>query len=87
MILQLSFWTTFYLSNRWFPQVVGLPYMILQIFMTGSFIYFTFWLYKQHKPESLSKKWFRNMIAGSGGKSVEKAIEFYNEMEEFEKEI
>ncbi len=86
MILQLPFWTTFYLSDRWFPQDVGLPYIILQIFMTGSFIYFTFWLYTQHKPENLSKKWFRNMIAGSGGKSVEKALEFYKEMEEFEKE-
>lgn len=87
MILQLPFWTTFYLSNRWFPQDVGLPYIIFQISMTGSFIYLTYWLYKKHKPESLSKKWFRNLIAGSGGKSVEKAIEFYKEMEEFEKEI
>ena len=86
MVLQLPFWTTFYLSNRWFPQDVGLPYIILQIFITGSFIYLTYWLYKIHKPESLSKKWFRNMIAGSGGKSVERALEFYKEMEEFEKE-
>ena len=86
MILQFPFWTTFYLSDLWFPQEVGLPYIILQIAITGSFIYFTFWLYKQHKPENLSKKWFRNLIAGSGGKSVEKALEFYKEMEEFEKE-
>ena len=86
MILQLPFWTTFYLSNRWFPQDTGIGYLILQISITGSFIYLTYWLYKNHKPESLSKKWFRNLIAGSGGKSVEKAIEFYKEMEEFEKE-
>jgi len=85
MILQFPFWTTFYLSDRWFPQDIGLSYMIFQIAMTGSFIYFTFWLYKQHKPKNLHKKWFRNLIAGSGGKSVEKAIEFYREMEEFEK--
>ena len=86
MILQLPFWTTFYLSNRWFPQDIGLPYIIFQIVITGSFIYLTYWLYKIHKPENLSKKWFRNLIAGSGGKSVEKALEFYKEMEEFEKE-
>lgn len=86
MVLQFPFWTTFYLSNRWFPQDMGLSYIIFQIMLTSSFIYFTFWLYKQHKPENLHKKWFRNLIAGSGGKSVEKAIEFCREMEEFEKE-
>lgn len=86
MILQFPFWTTFYLSNRWFPQDMGLSYMIFQISITSSFIYLTYWLYKNHKPENLSKKWFRNLIAGSGGKSVAKAIEFYKEMEEFEKE-
>ena len=86
MILQIPFWTTFYLSNLWFPQEVGPVYMLFQVLMTGSFVFFTYWLYKQHKPESLNKKWFRNMIAGSGGKSVEKALEFYKEMEEFEKE-
>lgn len=86
MILQCPFWTTFYLSNSWFPQDVGLPYIFLQIAITGSFIYLTYWLYKNHKPENLNKKWFRNLIAGSGGKSVEKAIEFYKEIEEFEKE-
>lgn len=86
MILQIPFWTTFYLSNLWFPQEVGLGYILFQVLITGSFVFFTYWLYKQHKPESLNKKWFRNMIAGSGGKSVEKALEFYKEMEEFEKE-
>ena len=86
MCLQIPFFTTFYLSNNWFPQEIGLGYIIFQVVMTGSFIYFTYWLYKQHKPENLKKKWFRNLIAGSGGKSVEKALEFYKEMEAFEKE-
>lgn len=86
MILQLPFWTTFYLSDSWFPQEVGLPYIMFQVAFTGSFIYLTYWLYVNHKPENFNKKWFRNMIAGSGGKSVEKAIEFYREIEEFERE-
>ena len=86
MVLQFPFWTTFYLSDRWFPQDMGLSYIIFQIILTGSFIYFSYWLYKNHKPENLNKKWFRNLIAGSGGKFVEKALEFYKEMEEFEKE-
>ncbi len=86
MCLQFPFWTTFYLSDRWFPGDVGVPYIILQIMITGSFVYLSYWLYKNNKPENLSKKWYRNLLAGSGGKPVEKALEFYKEMEEFEKE-
>lgn len=86
MCLQFPFYTTFYLSNQWFPQEIGYGYITFQIFLTGSFTYFSYWLYKNHITENLSKKWFRNMIAGSGGKSVMKAIEFYKEMEEFKKE-
>jgi hypothetical protein len=74
------------LSNNWFPQDIGLAYIIFQIALTGSFVYLSYWLYKNSTPENLNKKWFRNLIAGSGGKSVEKALEFYKEMEEFEKE-
>ncbi len=86
MTLQFPFFTTFYLSSSWFPQDVGIGYIILQVLMTGSFVYFSYWLYKNTKPENLDKKWFRNMIAGSGGKSVLEAMAFYKEMEEFEKE-
>lgn len=86
MSLQFPFFTTFYLSNNWFPQEIGLAYIIFQITLTGSFVYLYYWLYKNSTPENLNKKWFRNLIAGSGGKSVEKALEFYKEMEEFEKE-
>ena len=85
MCLQFPFFTTFYLSDNWFPQDVTLPYIIFQIAITGSFVYLSYWLYKNSKPENLNKKWFRNLIAGSGGKSVEKAMEFYKEMEAFEK--
>lgn len=86
MCLQIPFYTTFYLSNKWFPHHVGPGYIILQITMTGSFIFLTYWLYKNHKPENLNKKWFRNLIAGSGGKSVMRAMEFYKEMEDFKKD-
>ena len=86
MCLQFPFYTTWYLSNSWFPQEVGFGYIIFQIFLTGSFIYLSYWLYKNHKPENIDKKWFRNMLAGSGGKSVIKAMEFYKEMEDFKRD-
>jgi len=83
MCLQFPFFTTFYLSNKWFPQEVGMGYIIFQLILTGSFTYLSYWLFKNHTIENLNKKWFRNMIAGSGGKSVLKAMDFYNELEEF----
>ncbi len=86
MCLQFPFFTTFYLTNKWFPQEVGFGYIIFQVLLTGSFIYFSYWLFKNHKPENLDKKWFMNMIAGSGGKSVMRAMEFYKQMEEFNRE-
>lgn len=85
MCLQIPFYTTFFLSNQWFPREVGLGYILLQAIITGSFVFLAYWLYKNHKPENLDKKWFRNLIAGSGGKSVMKAMEVYKEMEEFRK--
>ncbi|NBG67064.1 hypothetical protein [Acidiluteibacter ferrifornacis] len=86
MCLQFPFFTTFYLSDNWFPNEVGTGYLIFQSILTLSFLYLSYWLYKQHTIENLNKAWFRNMLAGSGGKSVMKAIQFYNEMEEFKKE-
>lgn len=85
MCLQFPFFTTFYLTNEWFPQKVSPGYIVFQIALTGSFTYLSYWLYKNHKPENLHKKWFRTLIAGSGGKSVMQAMEFYKEMEELKK--
>ena len=86
MCLQIPFYPTFYLSNSWFPPEVGLGYILFQVSMTTTFVVFSYWLYKNHKPENLDKKWFRNLIAGSGGKSVMEAMQFYKELEEFSKD-
>ncbi|WP_192820436.1 hypothetical protein [Rufibacter sp. LB8] len=86
MCLQFPFYTTFFLSSTWFPQQVAWPYLVFQGIMTGGFVYLSYWLYKNHTPENLDKKWFRTMIAGSGGKSVMQALAFYREMEAFKKE-
>lgn len=86
IVLQLPFWTTFYLSDRWFPSEVGMFYIIFQIALTGGFTYFAYWFYKNQKIENLDKKWYQNLIAGSGGRSVKKALEFYKEIETFKSE-
>lgn len=86
MVLQLPFWTTFYLSDRWFPSNIGVPYMIFQILLTGGFTYLAFWLYRNQHVDNLDKKWYKTLMAGSGGRSIREALAFYKEIETFKTE-
>lgn len=86
MVLQLPFWTTIYLDNSWFPSSVGGYYIIFQILFTGTFTLIAIWLYKNQKIENLNKTWYKKLLAGSGGSSVEKALQFYKELESFKSE-
>jgi hypothetical protein len=83
MVLQLPFWSTFYLSNKWFPYTVSWAYVIFQIVFTLLFAAISIWLYKIQTIENANNKWVKLLIQGSGGKSVAKAIEFYKELESF----
>lgn len=83
MVLQFPFWTTFYLSDKWFPHSVSWGYIILQFLLTASFTILAYWLYKNQTMENANKKWIKTLIEGSGGKSIVKAIAFYKELETF----
>jgi hypothetical protein len=85
MFLQIPFYTTFHLSNNWFPQTSGWIYLLFQLLLTGAFCYASYWSYKKLDLKNIEDKWFKFLIAGSGGKSVGKAIDFYKELEEFKK--
>lgn len=83
MVLQIPFWTTFQLSDKWFPNDVSWGYIIFQILLTASFTFLAYWLYKSQTLENANKKWVKALIEGSGGKFVIKAIAFYKELETF----
>lgn len=83
MVLQFPFWTTFYLSDAWFPHSMGWGYIIFQLLITGSFTFIAYWLYKNQTIENVDKKWLKTLLQGSGGKSVMKALAFYKELEAF----
>lgn len=83
MVLQFPFWTTFYLSDAWFPHSIGWGYIIFQLLITGSFTFLAYWLYKNQTIENVDKKWLKTLLQGSGGKSVMKALVFYKELEAF----
>lgn len=84
MVLQFPFWTTFYLSDNWFPHSIGWLYIGFQFLLTASFTFLAYWLYKNQTLANANKKWVKIFIEGSGGKSVMKAIEFYKELEKFQ---
>ncbi len=83
MVLQLPFWTTFYLSDAWFPDAVGWGYLVFQSTLTFTFTFASYWLYKNQIIENADKKWLKTLIAGSGGKNIRKALDYYKEIEEF----
>ena len=86
MFLQLPFWTTFCLSDKWFPQSVSLAYVIFQLSFTSLFVYLAYFFYKNLTLQNANKKWVRALINGSGEKHLMKAMEFYNEIENFKHE-
>jgi lysylphosphatidylglycerol synthetase-like protein (DUF2156 family) len=83
MVLQFPFWTTFYLSDKWFPNDVSWGYIVFQFLLTASFTLLAYWLYKNQTLENANKKWLKVLIEGSGGKSIIKAMAFYKEIEAF----
>lgn len=86
MVLQLPFWTTFYLSDQWFPGNIGWGYIAFQVVVTGAFTCLAIWLYRNLTIENAHKKWVKIFMEGAGGKSVYKALAFYQNIEDFKSE-
>jgi len=82
MFLQFPFWSTWYLHVTLFGTA-GWWGWLLQLVLTGSFVYISYWVYKNLSMENRNKKWFRSLVEGSGAQSVAKAMAFYEEVEAF----
>ena len=81
-VLQLPFWSTFYLSAKWFPREAGMGSIIVQVLVTVSFIWFALWLYRKLTPDKAGNKWVQFFLSGIGGKGIANATSFYRELEE-----
>ncbi|HNX55806.1 MAG TPA: hypothetical protein PKO30_09495 [Prolixibacteraceae bacterium] len=86
MYLQTPFFTTFYLSSNWFPQSSPLAYTIFQLAFTVAAIYSSWWVYRNMTPENLNNKLIKSLLNGSGRETVQKAMDFYKEIEEYKVE-
>lgn len=86
MYLQTPFFTTFYLSSNWFPQLTPWPYILFQFMLTGAAIYSSWWVYSNMTPENMNNKLIKGLLNGSGRETVQKAMDFYKEIEEYKVE-
>jgi len=86
MYLQTPFFTTFYLSSNWFPQLTPWPYMLFQLILTGAAVYSSWWIFKNMKIEKMDNKLVKGLLNGSGRETVLKAMDFYKEIEEYKAE-
>jgi hypothetical protein len=84
MVLQFPFWTTFYLSDKWFPAAASAGNIIVQVSVTASFTWLAWWLYTKQTPTNLASRWVRVFISGIGGKALLNAMQSYQELEELE---
>jgi len=86
MYLQTPFFSTFYLSSNWFPQNSPLAYTIFQLVFTAASVYSSYWVYKNMTIENIDNKMIRSLLLGSGRETVRKAMDFYEEIEEYKVE-
>lgn len=84
MVLQFPFWTTFFLSSTWFPGSTGAGYIVLQVAVTGSFVWLAVWLYRKQTLDNLDNRWVRLFISGVGGRKLVEAMRFYAELDQLE---
>ncbi|MDE1191690.1 MAG: hypothetical protein PW786_06085 [Arachidicoccus sp.] len=84
MFLQLPFWTTFYLSGKWFPVHTPWYWILFQVAITGASVYAAYWIYRNLSLENVDKKIIRMLLNSWDRKYVLKASAFYKDAEDFE---
>jgi lysylphosphatidylglycerol synthetase-like protein (DUF2156 family) len=87
LFLQLPFWSTFYLSNKWFPQNITWTLFVFQVFITSSFVFIALWLYRKMNASNVDKEWVQKFIVGTEWKSASNVLSFYKELQAFQNDI
>ena len=84
LLLQLPFWTTFYLSKEMIVSG-NIAYILVNGFFTLLFTYWAVWLFANIKYSNRDKKWFKMIFEGKEWTPIINSIEFYKEIEQYEK--
>lgn len=82
--LQMPFYTTFFYSPALFNDS---KFWLISVPVTLLFIFFSIWLYKNINYQNTEKKWFKILFGSPEWTSVNKAIGFLKEIEDFKKNL
>lgn len=84
LFLQLPFWTTFYLSKEMIIRG-NIAYILVNGLFTLIFAYLAIWLFTNIRYSNRDKKWFKMLFEGKEWTPIINSIEFYKEIEQYEK--
>lgn len=82
VVIQIPFYTTFYLSSSWFPSQTPPELIIIQLIITGIFTFAAAWIFFNFKPENFHKKWVKWLISSTGATQIEKSLAQLEDIEE-----
>ncbi|CAN5490027.1 hypothetical protein BH10BAC2_BH10BAC2_11970 [soil metagenome] len=82
LFLQSPFYTTWFLTSEMLAKA-SMGILIFQICITGLFTFFSVWLYRNISYKNKDKKWFRILFNSPEWTSVNKAIAFIKEIDDF----
>lgn len=83
VVLQLPFWTTWYLS--WdMLESDNLQYWLINGVITSLFTFITIWLFINIKPQNLRKKSIKWLFSDNEWNSILEAVKLLDQIEDFE---
>ena len=85
LLLQFPFYCTWFISWEWIVND-PLSFWFIQVPIIILFAILGIWLYVNYSKKNLHKPWVRSLMNGSGFRSVTKAIDFMDEIDEYKKD-
>lgn len=85
LLLQFPFYTTWFYSLQWIHSD-PLSFWLIAVPVSIAFAILGIFLYINCSQKNLHKPWVRALMNGSGFRSVTKALDFINEIDEYKKD-
>ena len=85
LILQAPLYCTFYYSDEMVAHA-GTLFWLIQFVVVTFFVVVSVYLYRTLTMKNMHRKWVRRIMESFGGKTLMRAMEFVNEIEEYKME-
>lgn len=83
LMLQLPFWTTFFLSSAWIGTG-NVVFWIIQVTITVAFAGLAIWLFVNIRYENRGKRWFKFLFGSYEWQPIMKAREMLDQIKDYE---